>query len=239
MEKRRYGKIIIMTDADVDGSHIRTLLLTFFFRHMQELIKGGRVYVAQPPLYMVTRKKKSEYVLNERAMRKTLTELGLEGAQLMIRDDDGTEARRLDKAELSKVCEVLGRLEELVKVIHRRGIDFVELLEHRKDGQLPRFHVVINGKDYFPRDAAERMSCCGRHELVVDEAALRRKNQRRREAGEHDMAALQKNQELHEARELESIFAALKDYGISSSRILTGSRRSRSAAKNCRRGMPW
>ena len=88
LEKRRYGKIIIMTDADVDGTHIRTLLLTFFFRHMQELIRGGRVYVAQPPLYQVTRRKKSEYVLNERTMRQTLTDLGLDGTQLIIRDDD-------------------------------------------------------------------------------------------------------------------------------------------------------
>src|SRR5262249_13824399 len=89
LEKRRYGKIIIMTDADVDGSHIRTLLLTFFFRHMQDLIRAGRVFVAQPPLYQVTRKKKSEYVLNERAMRQMTTELGLEGACLLIRDDEG------------------------------------------------------------------------------------------------------------------------------------------------------
>ncbi len=56
-----------MTDADVDGSHIRTLLLTFFFRHMQELIRGGRIFVAQPPLCIqITRKKKEEYILNER-----------------------------------------------------------------------------------------------------------------------------------------------------------------------------
>src|SRR5207244_3134347 len=79
LEKRRYGKIVIMTDADVDGSHIRTLLLTFFFRHMQELIRDGRIYVAQPPLYMVTRKKKDEYVLNEREMRSISATLGLDG----------------------------------------------------------------------------------------------------------------------------------------------------------------
>ena len=95
LEKRRYGKIIIMTDADVDGSHIRTLLLTFFFRHMQELIRAGRIYVAQPPLYQVTRSKKNEYVLNERSMRKTLTELGLEGTKLAIRDDEGHEVSTL------------------------------------------------------------------------------------------------------------------------------------------------
>ena len=80
LAKRRYGKIILMTDADVDGSHIRTLLLTFFFRHMQELIRDGRIYVAQPPLYRVTRKKKREYVLNEKSMRAALTTLGLEGS---------------------------------------------------------------------------------------------------------------------------------------------------------------
>src|SRR6185369_2881376 len=86
IEKRRYGKIVIMTDADVDGSHIRTLLLTFFFRHMQELIRAGRVYVAQPPLYLVTRRKKDEYVLNDRAMRQIYAQLGMEGSSLLVRD---------------------------------------------------------------------------------------------------------------------------------------------------------
>src|SRR5439155_21550501 len=97
LEKRRYGKLIIMTDADVDGSHIRTLLLTFFFRHMKELIKDGRVYVAQPPLYMVTRKKKDEYVLNEREMRDIYASLGLDGTELIVRDADDAkkESRRL------------------------------------------------------------------------------------------------------------------------------------------------
>src|SRR6185503_20068885 len=131
-EKRRYGKIIIMTDADVDGSHIRTLLLTFFFRHMQELVKAGRVYVAQPPLYQVTRKKKSEYVLNERAMRETLTSLGLENTHLVVRDaDTAEESRRLSGDELRRVVELLEKLEDLAKVVRRRGIDFAEFLAKR------------------------------------------------------------------------------------------------------------
>jgi DNA gyrase subunit B len=170
MEKRRYGKIIIMTDADVDGSHIRTLLLTFFFRHMQELIRGGRIYVAQPPLYLVTRKKKNEYVLNERSMRKTLTELGLEGASLQIRDDEGKEARRIDGEELTKLVEVLNRLEELVKVIGRRGIDFAEFLARREHGRLPMFRVVVEGEERFFHNAADRDAYLKDQKLWVDDA---------------------------------------------------------------------
>src|SRR5205823_12806607 len=115
LTKRRYGKVIIMTDADVDGSHIRTLLLTFFFRHMQELIKAGRVYVAQPPLYQVSRKKKVEYVLNDRSMKQIYTDLGLENTQLLVRDaDTAAESRRLSGEELRRVVELLEKLEELV-----------------------------------------------------------------------------------------------------------------------------
>src|SRR6476469_3082728 len=115
--KRRYGKIVIMTDADVDGSHIRTLLLTFFFRHMPELIRDGRVYVAQPPLYQVTRRKKSEYVLNDRLMKQTLTDLGLEGTQFIVRDaDTGREVRRHVDGELRKVVDLLNKQDELVRI---------------------------------------------------------------------------------------------------------------------------
>jgi DNA gyrase subunit B len=139
LEKRRYGKIVIMTDADVDGSHIRTLLLTFFFRHMPELIRAGRVFVAQPPLYQVTRRKKSEYVLNDRVMKQALTDLGLDGTKLVVRDrETGEDARTVDGAELRKVVETLNRLEELVRVVQRRGIDFADYLGRRSpDGKLP------------------------------------------------------------------------------------------------------
>ncbi len=233
--KRRYGKIIIMTDADVDGSHIRTLLLTFFFRHMQELIRVGRVYVAQPPLYMVTRRKKSEYVLNERKMRSTLTELGLENTSLVIRaPDTGKESRRLSGDELRRVVELLGKLEELVKVIQRRGIDFAEFLARRDTaGRLPLYRVIVEGEERYFYSAAERDEYLRDNHFVVadndlnkatagdagDTAERPASSPLALSAGNGQGAAahqrLQKNHELHEVKEMEKLFAQLEQHGLS------------------------
>ena len=216
MEKRRYGKIIIMTDADVDGSHIRTLLLTFFFRHMQELIRDGRIYVAQPPLYMVTRKKKDEYILNERAMRTISTTLGLDGTQLIVRDPDDAkkESRRLDGEELKRVVELLGKLEEIVTIIRRRGIDFAEFLAKRDgSGRLPLYRIVVDGEEKFFHAAAERDQFLRDEKIFIDETATAENPATEEEAA--GFQRLQKNTELHEVKELEKLFSQLEQYGLS------------------------
>jgi DNA gyrase subunit B len=81
----RYNKVVIMTDADVDGSHIRTLVLTFLYRNMPELIEAGYVYIAQPPLFKVTHKRRDYYVYNERELKETLNRIGANGSASISR----------------------------------------------------------------------------------------------------------------------------------------------------------
>ncbi|HTT20627.1 MAG TPA: DNA topoisomerase (ATP-hydrolyzing) subunit B [Candidatus Sulfotelmatobacter sp.] len=101
--KLRYGKIILMTDADVDGSHIRTLLLTFFFRHMQDLIKRGNVFIAQPPLFSLKKGKSLQYIKDEREFVKVMVKKAADG--LTIRYGEG--AAKLEGRELAKFMTVL------------------------------------------------------------------------------------------------------------------------------------
>jgi len=101
--KVRYGKIILMTDADVDGSHIRTLLLTFFFRHMQELIKRGNVFIAQPPLFSIKKGKSLQYIKDEREFDKVMVKRAAEG--MTVRYGEG--AAKLEGAVLAKFINVL------------------------------------------------------------------------------------------------------------------------------------
>jgi DNA gyrase subunit B len=120
--KVRYGKIILMTDADVDGSHIRTLLLTFFFRHMQELIKRNNIYIAQPPLFGIKKGKSHQYIKDEREFVKVMVKRASEG--LIIRYGEG--AAKLEGAALTKFItvlnEYLGFLDKLNKRLREEDI---------------------------------------------------------------------------------------------------------------------
>ena len=114
-DKLRYHKIIIMTDADVDGSHIRTLLLTFFFRQMEELIKRGHIYIAQPPLYKVNRAKSEQYLKDERALEDYLIATGLEDAVLRLASGEERAG-----ADLRKLVEDARAIRNILNGLHSR-----------------------------------------------------------------------------------------------------------------------
>ena len=136
--KRRYDKIVIMTDADVDGSHIRTLLLTFFYRQMYRLVAEGHVYVAQPPLFRVRSKKHTYYVQTEDEMKTQLLEQGL-GEGIFLPGD----GREIAGDEMHKLCRTLAGLEDALLALEKRGVSLRDHARRRDEtsGKLPMYHV--------------------------------------------------------------------------------------------------
>ena len=126
ISKVRYHKIILMTDADVDGSHIRTLILTLFFRHMEEIIHRGYLYIAQPPLYKAQKGKSEKYIKDDKGLESYLLEIGLKDKQLRIADPDVHIDDQTFKNIISKMIE----LEKLMSKLVRRGYpkEVVELM---------------------------------------------------------------------------------------------------------------
>ncbi len=141
LEKARYHKIVIMTDADIDGAHIRTLLLTFFCRQMTALVKAGYVYIAQPPLYKITRKKREQYVQDDAQLNKILIELGAGDVKLRAGGDGDGEV--FESEQLTEVLEMLSKLNRYSDVIARNSGDFEDYLAAGRDGKLPEYLVQV------------------------------------------------------------------------------------------------
>ncbi len=162
VEKCRYGKIILMTDADVDGAHIRTLLLTFLFRQMPILFDRRMIYIAQPPLYevRVKGKKKLEYILTENKMRRRMTKRGLEGTSMVVRNGK-PEPRELTEEEFTELVKALADVERISAVFDRRGMSFEEFVESYYNGEsLPRFIIRFDGREevfYSSTDYEKRL----------------------------------------------------------------------------------
>ena len=139
--KARYHKIILMTDADVDGAHILTLLLTFIFRQMRGLIESGYVYIAQPPLYKIKRKRREQYIDNDAQLNRILLELGTEDVNLIrVRDQ-----KDLDSETIEQIVQILSRMEVVGRGVTRYGCDFATYLDqhHKETQELPRYIARI------------------------------------------------------------------------------------------------
>ena len=159
LEKLRYGRIIIMTDADVDGSHIRTLLLTFFYRQMADLVRKGHIYVAQPPLYQIKRRKREEYVDDDAQLNKILVSLGTEDVRLR----NVADGKEFTTEQLKDILDLLEKLDKYAASIRRHGGDFEQYLAQRatSGGKLPTYLVKVREGNqesvrYFAEDAAVR-----------------------------------------------------------------------------------
>lgn len=166
IEKLRYGKIIMMCDADVDGSHIRTLILTFLYRHMTALIEKGHIYIAQPPLYKIKRGKREEYIQTEDNFNSLLLELGAEGMTL-IRVKDKNQFT--DK-QLKVILDALVELESLAGAVERRGVSFSKYISfrHKKTKKMPIYMVKVEGEDQFLHSDDELAKCVKGDEKVIE-----------------------------------------------------------------------
>ncbi len=144
LEKLRYHKVIIMTDADVDGSHIRTLLLTFFYRHMPALLDEGFIYIAQPPLFKVTRKKTSRYINSEREMDDYLLELGMSDIKVI------RNGQELPQSEVKNLMQGILDIESFITRVERKGVPFREYVSRKNSaGVLPRYMATIGEEQLF------------------------------------------------------------------------------------------
>jgi DNA gyrase subunit B len=214
--KVRYHKVVIMTDADVDGSHIRTLLLTFFCRHMPELVKSGYLYIAQPPLYLVTRKKRSEYVQDNDQLNKILIELGSSEVELRTHD----QSRLFSADELKVILENLSALSRYSNSIEGNGGNFKDYLAARRDGHLAQYMVRVRiGNDesilYFADEEALRAYSSENRDLRLFDEQLSDE-----ELAAHSGPSRRANlHELHESHAIARIFSRLNECGIDTTRF--------------------
>jgi DNA gyrase subunit B len=169
-DKARYHRVIIMTDADVDGSHIRTLLLTFLYRQMRGLIERGHIYIAQPPLYRIKRKKREQYIDNDEQLNRILLELGSEDVVLSRRRDGHV----FEPQAIDRIVESLAALERLGAGVTRLGASLADYLDQhdRETHALPRYIARVregNKESHeFLRDEAARGRFVQDHGLDAD-----------------------------------------------------------------------
>ncbi len=216
LSKRRYDKVIIMTDADVDGSHIRTLLLCFFYRQMYQLIEAGHIYVAQPPLFRVKNKSKTYYVQSEEEMRSQLMDRGLADTSF-----EG-EGVKIEGEEMRRLCGELSALEDAVLALERRGIN-LKTHANRIDletGRLPIYHVRLGTQEswFGDRKKLDKYITGQEAEMGVELSVD--------SDGDEEVGDAESNQqrvqinEFHEVRTINSALKGIAEFGFTIESLL-------------------
>jgi len=190
LSKLRYHKIMLMADADIDGSHIRTLLLTLLYRHMPKLIEEGHVYITQPPLYKIKRGSREEYIQTEEQMNDLILELGREGHSFVRLKDKET----FTDTRFKDLLHLLVELEKIGKILEKKGIEFAKYLgfRHPKTKKMPIYRVKVEGKTQF----------------LYNDKELANLTDKEEKASELDKI------ELFEAQEIEQIISKIEKVGL-------------------------
>jgi DNA gyrase subunit B len=197
--KRNYDKIILLSDADVDGSHIRTLILTFLYRQMSKMVAEGHIYLAQPPLYRVQQKKQTRYVQTKELMEKELLERGLSGTSLSIAGDGAL----FSGDRLKALLEVLTAIETPFHTLERKGIMPASLQKNAIDGVLPMCRVFSGGRELWFKSLQEAEA------FIQNQATTN-----------PDLPAAEL-QELHEVKPLSKQLERLKEFGLGLDSLIT------------------
>lgn len=207
-DKLRYGKVIIMTDADVDGAHIRTLLLTFFFRQMPDLINNGNIFIAQPPLYKITKKKKLKYLYGDKELHESLVGMGVDEAVVEICDDVN---KRLSGDKLKKFVCLLERMEGYDRMLNKKNVSFKEYLERKNGDSFPVYKIFYNGQSEYLYTDCELNDLIKQHQKkkgndieIVEDDVERCKNR------EDSIGLI----EFHESKEIENTVRLIEMEGF-------------------------
>ncbi|MFL5245286.1 MAG: DNA gyrase subunit B [Gemmataceae bacterium] len=229
----RYGKVVILTDADVDGQHIRTLLLTFFYRQMRKLIEDGHIFVARPPLFKVTQKKHVRYVQTIDDMTHELMGRGLAGTKLDVLaiEPEGAEvparpAMQFEGERLAQLAGVLSKLEESLLIFERRNMSLPTLLAKARSGALPSFRVLLQGQEYWFTSTAEvdafrqaKQTELGQELTVADESIAQPSIN-----GQGQATITFIVQEYHEVRAINRGLERLREFGLGASDLMPSPR---------------